>query len=530
MKNKRIFLLGMGITCIYFLVHLLIINDYGISWDFHYHHFAGLYHLGLPVPSINDPSPVPFTPPDPRLTTEDPFGPFTQIVPTLSYLLLYQKWKLLPFDAAYNFPMIIFGSLGVGLLFIFASEASGLPAGILSALFLGLLPVHFAYLHTSMKDTANAFAFTLSIYLFWKLVTNPRLRNLILASMTFAFAFNVKVNSILIPVVCLIWFIWRNYPDIIRLFTNNFKMIFRKKIFLPVLYFFVSPILAIILWWPFWRNPLAKLLELPYFYSHNTLNMPVLFLGQIFHSGINIPWYYPFVYLGITTPLPILMFFILGLIICLKRIKEGDKAYMLFILWFFIPLLRYLSPKSGAIDGVRHFLEIVYPLCLIAGIGAMEIYNLIIKKNPRPRLTGIVFGTVISFSLLVNIVKSHPYQTSFFNTVAGGIKGAWGKFDIDFWGTPQKEAMLWLNKNASNGSYIHVVMAQSSAAVYLRPDLINNLNRKNYWESDYTVVLNRESFFTIYNVMNYIENKTNEEKMVFQRQIDGVPLVWIFKK
>src|SRR3990172_1308179 len=116
--GNKIYIAGLVISLLHLFIHLAIIRDYPVTWDYHYHHYAGLYHLGLPVPSINDTPPVPFTPPDPRLTIEDPFGPFTQIIPSLSQVVLSDKLKLLPFDVVYNLPIVIIGSVGVGVLFI----------------------------------------------------------------------------------------------------------------------------------------------------------------------------------------------------------------------------------------------------------------------------------------------------------------------------------------------------------------------------------------------------------------------------
>lgn len=528
MKDRKTLFIGIIITIVYFAIHLAIIDDYGISWDFHYHYYAGLYHLGLPVPSINDPPPVPFTPPDPRLTVVDPFGPFTQIIPTLSHLFLYKKWRLFPFDSAYNFPMVIFGSLGVGLLFLFLFMTNGLTEALFGSMFLGLLPTYFGYLHNNMKDIPNAFAFTLSIFLFWRLVKTKKLKALFVAAVAFAFAFNVKINSVLIPVICFAWFTFISYKDLLKTLNGKLQIIYKKKIHLVILYFLLAPLAAVFLWWPFWQDPIAKLLELPYFYLHNTLGIPVLFFGKIYQSGVNIPWCYPYVYIGVTTPLPILFSFIIGFFLCFKKAVKKEETCLLFILWFFIPLLRYFSPKSGAIDGVRHFMEVIYPLSAIAGIGAAEFYHWLIKITKK-KLSGVLFFACLLIFLSKNIVGFHPYQTSFFNLLIGGINGASGKFDIDFWGTPQKEAVSWLNKNAPYDSTVHVVMAQSSAGLYLRGDLLKSLNSKNFWKSDYTVVLNRQSFFSIYNVAEYIKQRIAEDKIVFQKTINSVPLVWIFK-
>ncbi len=533
MKKNKFFIAAL-ITFVYFTLHLAIINDYGLSWDFHYHFYGGLYHLGLPVPKFNQSPPVPFTPPDPRLTVADPFGPIMSIVPVITYKLFYERLHIFPFDSAYNLASVVYGSVGVGILFLFLYETLGFEAAIVSAIFLALLPNYFGYLHTNMKDVPDAVLFALSVYLFWRLVEKRRVKDLMWAAMAFALAFNIKINSIFIPVVCLVWY----------LFSQRSKILDKKMRWVNM-YFVIAPLGALILWSVFWRDPFGKLWEIIPTFSHNTLNMPVLLYGNIFHSGVNIPIYYPYLYLAITTPLPILITFVVGLGVCIILImssllrsqkfwknflaprKLTNNIYLLLLLWFFVPLARFFSPQVGAIDGVRHFMEIVFPFCTIAGLGAVAIYRLSIKYV-HYKLVGDVVGLIVLWLLVYNIVHFHPYQTSYFNSLVGGIKGANGKFDIDFWGTPQKEGMIWLNKNAARDSSIDVVMAQASAGVYLRADLRKNLNAKSIWESDYVVILNRQSFFT-QDIDNYLKAKTNESSLVYSRKIDNVPLVWIFK-
>ena len=514
--NKKISVLtGVFITVVYLVINLFLMKDYGLSWDFHYHHYAGLYHLGLPVPKITDPSPVPFSPPDPRLTVEDPFGPFTQILPTLSYVIFYEKLKVLPMDSAYNLPGVIFGSLGIGLLYFFMLEAFNFPIALFSAVFLALLPNYFGYLHTNMKDIPNAFVFTLAVYLFWRLVKNRRIKDLLLSVVSFAFAFNVKINSIIIPVVNLAWYIS----------GISIKPKYRVSKII-ILYFLLAPITALLLWWPFWRDPFNKLMELPYFYSHNTINMPVLIAGKIYRSAVNIPWFYPYIFIVITTPLPILISFITGLLISIKKIFSQNKTYILLIFWFLFPLLRYFSPNASAIDGIRHFIEVLYPLAAISGIGVYSLY-LYLKKIRFPGIIVNTFLVSVLFLLIRNIVVFHPYQTSFFNSITGGINGAYKNYDIDYWGTPQREAMYWLNKNSPVESIIYIAMAQSSAGMYLRPDLIKGLNTLNLYESDYTVILNRQSFFIFGDVDGYL--KRTDKDLVFLKTINEVPLVWVFR-
>src|SRR3989344_7492270 len=162
MKERKAIMIGFLISFIYFIINFVIINDYGISWDYHFHYYAGRHLLGLSVPSISDPSPVPFTPPDPRITINDPFGPIMSIVPVISEILLNEKFQILPFDSAYNLPSIIYGSIGVGVLFLFLYEAVGFGTAFISSLFLALLPNYFGYTHTNMKDIPVAVFFAVS--------------------------------------------------------------------------------------------------------------------------------------------------------------------------------------------------------------------------------------------------------------------------------------------------------------------------------------------------------------------------------
>lgn len=295
LRRKPIFV-ALTITILYLMGNLLIMKDYALSWDFHYHFFAGLYHLGIPVDGEKYRY-KPLTLPDSRLTVEDPFGPFTQIIPTVSLLLFNEKLHLLPLDSAYNLPMVIFGAMGVGLTFLMGYMMFGWFEGLLASLFLGLLPNYFGYIHNNMKDIPNAFAFALAIYLFYGLEKKRSLLNLVLAVLAFAFAFNIKINSIIIPAVCLLWFILSNINPLGKIIKGKFQVINEKRINLIILYFLLAPVAALLLWWPFWKHPLQKILEIPYFYSHNTLDIPVLIWGKIYMSGRNIPWIYPYLYI-----------------------------------------------------------------------------------------------------------------------------------------------------------------------------------------------------------------------------------------
>jgi len=43
----------------------------------------------------------------------------------------------------------------------------------------------------------------------------------------------------------------------------------------------------------------------------------------------------------------------------------------------------------------------------------------------------------------------HPYQTTYFNALVGGVAGADGRYDTEYWLTSYREAIEWVNAHAA---------------------------------------------------------------------------------
>ena len=197
-----------------------------------------------------------------------------------------------------------------------------------------------------MKDIPSAAAFALNMWLLWRLVNHKRLIDLIVAAIAFAVAFNIKVNSVFIPVIAAAWFLY--------IFLMHRKS-FRPTRFVP--YFFLAPIFAFLLWWVFWPDPFGQLRHAFLTFGIGTNNIEVILNGAWYCSGSTVPWYYPYWYLVITTPLVILGFFLIGLMSLIRHIRPVS---ILLLLWFFLPLTRYFIPTIGVIDGIRHLKKSFY--------------------------------------------------------------------------------------------------------------------------------------------------------------------------
>ncbi|MBI3577132.1 glycosyltransferase family 39 protein [Candidatus Gottesmanbacteria bacterium] len=502
--TKKFVGIGFVLAALLLVVHLRILNDYGLTWDFHHHFFAGMHLVGQPItPALT--ANLPFTEPDPRGTYKLPFGPLMTIAPVVTYLVFFKWLMVLTFDNAYNLAIVLSGIAGVFFFYLFLLEAFGFTTALAGLAFLALLPRYFGDLHNNMKDVPQGAAFTLALWLFWRLVRHRRLKDLILAIAAFAVACNTKVNTMIVPVIAGAW-----------LFLHK-KFEARNRIRIYV-YFLLAPLAAFLLWSLFWEHPIQQLLYIPQFFRDNTQNIEVLLAGHWYCSGMNVPWWYPLWYLAITTPLPILLFFLIGLMSLMSQMRQ-KPLFSLLLLWFFLPLVRYVYPAMGVIDGIRHFEEVVFPLAAIAAIGAVRLAGLL------PKGLVSLIGLISLVSLMGNIVAYHPYQIVYYNELVGGVAGAFGKYDLDYWGVSQKEAVAWVNTHAAKNAKVYIAMAADVAGMYLRPDLLPNLNHFGYDGSDYVILLNRQSFLYRY---FYAFDYLLTHQPIHTVSVHGVPLTWIF--
>ncbi len=449
------------------------------------------------------------------------WGPLSSIPSTVTYLIFYKFLHLFSFDAAYNLFSIIIGTVGIAVIYLFAKKLFGSLVALFSALTLALTPRYFGHLHNNMKDIPQAVFFTLSLYFCWRLIEKPDLKKLFLATISFAVAFNTKFNALFVLPIGLAWWFFRRKIQHRTSLSRHFFL----------LYLILAPLLSYLLWSLFWSNPWERLIDLVSSAVTTTTAMPVLYYGNLYMSGQNIPWHYPYGMLLAVTPVPIIFFFLIGLYVLLKKMPENSN-YLFLFLWLVIPLLRFLKPGMIVIDDIRHFMEVIFPFSIIAGVGFgyfLERINRAFHIHHLP----LLFSGVYFCYLIFQVFSVHPYQTSYFSEWLGGIKGAQGKFDIEFWASAYKKAMPFLNQNARPNAKIIVAMAPDIAKLYLRDDLAATVNNDNltktndiiYRQSDYTVILNRESFFNWYNIYPYLKSN----KPVYSLTSREVPLVYIFQ-
>ncbi len=103
------------------------------------------------------------------------------------------------------------------------------------------------------------------------------------------------------------------------------------------------------------------------------------------------------------------------------------------------PILYVVATRPELYDAERHFLFVLPPLAVLAGLAADRLLGLAAAN--RPALAACVLVLALGAARQVVAASDlHPYEYAFFNDLVGGTRGARGRFDEEYWGTSLAEA------------------------------------------------------------------------------------------
>src|SRR5262249_40174413 len=97
-------------------------------------------------------------------------------------------------------------------------------------------------------------------------------------------------------------------------------------------------------------------------------------------------------------------------------------------------------------DGIRHFLFVLPPVAVLAGVGAAYL-RARVRSFGVPAAVTLLMLAAIAWPI-PDLVALHPYQTTYFNGLVGGVAGASGRYDTEYWASSYKEAAAWINARA----------------------------------------------------------------------------------
>ncbi|MFT3913452.1 MAG: glycosyltransferase family 39 protein [Anaeromyxobacteraceae bacterium] len=105
------------------------------------------------------------------------------------------------------------------------------------------------------------------------------------------------------------------------------------------------------------------------------------------------------------------------------------------------PFLTVLLLRPVMYDGHRQFLFVLPPLAVLMAAGLVRFLG--DRMVPRPARLALAAAVAGSLALTaVDMARLHPYETVYFNRVTvGGLPGAAGRFETDYWGQSYRQAI-----------------------------------------------------------------------------------------
>jgi 4-amino-4-deoxy-L-arabinose transferase-like glycosyltransferase len=277
--------------------------------------------------------------------------------------------------------------------------------------------------------------------------------------------------------------------------------------------------------WPYlWSHPIQRLIES----LNTTLNFPwenlVLYRGLVYPVD-KLPWHYlPFITVVQLTETLLLLGVVGGLLVSASLIKDRLESvnviYILYFLWIAVPYGFALLTGSTVYDNSRQFLFALPPIALFTVPAFKSIFELAKKKWIQ-----VTFVVLMILPGLVGIIRLHPYEYIYYNSVVGGVQGAYRTYELDYWGTSYRYAMEYINKVAPQNAVVEVRGAWRSASAFARKD-ITVLNQG----SQYPEGINPATFFIVTTRRNEDQYIFTEARTIAQIDIAGVPLSVVRKK
>jgi hypothetical protein len=542
------------VSCLFFFISVLTMKDYNIMWDARNHFFKGQAFANYFLRGWTNYNTLPIsedyaryyrdyislTFPDPqfysrisnnpqyrrsiyqddthtfdwlmaRPATEHPV--LSDIGSSISNIILYEKLGWLSDAQAYNIFSITLASFLVGIIFYWMSTSYGYIAAIVATLSLATSSLFWSESHFNIKDIPLLVFFSIAIWTFWKGITKERYVWVIFSALMTGAALGTKFNTVFLPFILIPW-----------LFIQKKKLL--HWWWLGILYPCIVFAVFFASWPQLWYKPIENFLSVISYYREVGVNIDYTpgFRTIFGISTYAIQWI-------LYTTYPLILFLAgIGIVFSvINFIFFRDTLPILFVLWLFIPLVRASLPTTSIFGGVRHIIEYIPALSLLAGYGMHQII-LHVKKRVRLVVVIVIFIAFIPYG--ITLWRLHPAENVYFNTFVGGLSGA-KRMNLTGWGNTDGGiytiALKWLNAHAEKGA--HIAVGFSEVADFYLPDFREDLLADNkfsgyFMEGEYIVALTHNS--ELEHTYRLLYPETFLEP-VFVWSIDGVGLIKIWK-
>ena len=105
-----------------------------------------------------------------------------------------------------------------------------------------------------------------------------------------------------------------------------------------------------------------------------------------------------------------------------------------------VPVLVTVATRPGLYNGVRHFVFILPPLAVLGGLTVAWLARHLRRYGFLATTAGVCAIIAGIASPVVDMMRLHPYEYTYYNRLVGGIAGARPRYMLDYWGLSLTQA------------------------------------------------------------------------------------------
>jgi hypothetical protein len=126
-----------------------------------------------------------------------------------------------------------------------------------------------------------------------------------------------------------------------------------------------------------------------------------------------------------------------------------SRATLLVIAAVIVPIGFVILTRATHYDGIRHVLFVIPMLAILAG-GTVLWLAAFLRKLPLIAATAVAAAAVHAGMTVATLSALHPLEYVAMNSLAGGTRGAAGRFELDYWSVAATEALRRLERRLDN--------------------------------------------------------------------------------
>lgn len=355
------------------------------------------------------------------------------------------------FDTAYHqvrhFFNAVFGLLAMFFVGLLVRELAGWRAAVLALWILFLSPRFLGHSLMNPKDIPFAAGFAIALYYMIRLfrsMPQPSWKTALGLALGIALALATRAGGLLLIAYLGLFagldFLFRYGFAGLRQHTQ----ILGRYVAYSAGAVLVGYILAVLTWPAALVDPIGHPLAALTEFSKLGVKIRLLFMGENLLSD-DTAWYYAPLWIMKTIPLFVLVGFIGSIFFLLPWLKQYGRTEVLLLFFATLFPVAYVIYKDSILhDGWRHLMFVYPSMAAIATLFWISVERLVQKTSMRYVVWGVL--GLMALESTVFIVRNYEFPYVYFNPIGGGLSGAFGAYETDYWGISVKEAIDWMDQ------------------------------------------------------------------------------------